>query len=91
MLGVEGLEPWTGKDSLEAFARTEIRKCCKEQWGRQVSYTARATLTPLPMGPTDQARTSVLPALSSVSAILLASGSSLMISDWRSSTPPGCD
>lgn len=31
---VEGPEPWAGKDNPEAFARTEIRKCCDEQWGK---------------------------------------------------------
>lgn len=51
MLGVEGLEPWTGKDSLEAFARTEISKCCKEQWGKagelySQSYTNTASHGP---------------------------------------------
>lgn len=91
MLGVEGLEPWAGKDSLEASARTEIREVLHRAVGKGRQGTARATLTALPGGPTDQARTSALPALSSVSAILLASGSSLMTSDWRSSTPPGCD
>lgn len=77
--------------SREAFARTESGKCCSESRGKVGRAMARATLTPLPMGPTDQARTSALPALSSVSAVLLAFGSSPMTADWRSLTPPGCD
>lgn len=58
----------------------------KGRWAR-----AGATLTPLPAGPTDQARTSALPALSSVSATPLASGEGLMTADQRSATPPGCE